>query len=37
MNKIGKEIFDAYEKIAEAYDATLWNDMPYNNQIDKFL
>lgn len=37
MEKIQKEIYDAYEKIAEEYDKALWDDMPYNNQIDKFL
>ncbi len=37
MEKIQKEIYDAYQKIAEKYDKALWYDMPYNNQIDKFL
>ncbi|MCI8470312.1 MAG: class I SAM-dependent methyltransferase [Clostridia bacterium] len=37
MDSVGKEIYNVYEKIAEAYDSALWNDMPYNNQINFFL
>lgn len=37
MDNVGKEIRDAYNKIAEAYDSALWYDMPYNNQINYFL
>lgn len=28
---------DAYDKIAKIYDRELWNDHPYDDQIDKFV
>jgi len=37
MDKVKKNVYEAYEKIAELYDKELWYDMPYNNQIDLFL
>lgn len=37
MDDKEKNVYDAYEKIAELYDKELWDDMPYNQQIDFFL
>ena len=37
METVEKNVYEAYENIAELYDKELWNDMPYNNQIDEFL
>jgi len=37
METVEKNVYEAYENIAELYDKELWNDMPYNNQIDNFL
>lgn len=37
MDKVKRNVYEAYEKIAELYDKELWNDMPYNDQIDLFL
>lgn len=34
---ITKEIEDVYDKIANLYDEVLWSDMPYNNEMDKFV
>ena len=37
MNKNTKDILNAYETIAEKYNEILWNDMPYNTYIDRFM
>lgn len=36
MTSVGEEVKKVYEKIADKYDKELWNDMPYNNELDKF-
>lgn len=36
-NVIKKETMDAYDKIAYKYYNALWNDMPYNKEIDTFI
>ena len=36
MDKI-IETQEAYDKIADIYNKELWNDHPYDNQIDKFV
>lgn len=37
MSNISEEVKEAYNKIADKYYEALWNDMPYNKQIDKFV
>ena len=37
MDLVEKNVYEAYENIAELYDKELWNDMPYNNQIDEIM
>lgn len=37
MTDVGKDIRDAYNKIALKYEECLWDDMPYNDYINKFL
>lgn len=35
--KKSDEIRNVYDEIADLYDEVLWNDMPYNDEIDKFV
>lgn len=37
MDKKVQEIYEAYESVALKYDEALWEDAPYNDQIDKFI
>lgn len=34
---VSKEVESVYDRIANLYDEVLWSDMPYNNEMDKFV